>query len=147
MQRRHQKVLEEAPSPAVDADLRERMGATAVSLVRELGYLGAGTVEYLLDDSTGQFYFLEMNTRLQVEHPVTEEVTGLDLVRLQLDVAQGKPLGLAQADVHQRGHALEVRLYAEDTAREFLPTPGPLLPLLAPRPTGHPLRGRRRGSW
>jgi propionyl-CoA carboxylase alpha chain len=126
VQRRHQKVLEEAPSPAVDAELRERMGATAVSLVRELGYLGAGTVEYLLDDSTGQFYFLEMNTRLQVEHPVTEEVTGLDLVRLQLDVAQGKPLGFTQQDVHQRGHALEVRLYAEDTTRGFLPTPGPL---------------------
>ncbi|MCO6010451.1 ATP-grasp domain-containing protein [Actinoallomurus purpureus] len=126
VQRRHQKVIEEAPSSVVDAALRERMGKTAVALVRELGYVGAGTVEYLLDDSGPEkrFYFLEMNTRLQVEHPVTEEITGLDLVRLQLQVAAGRPLGFGQEDVTLHGHALEVRLYAEDPAREFAPAPG-----------------------
>jgi 3-methylcrotonyl-CoA carboxylase alpha subunit len=126
VQRRHQKVLEEAPSPAVDLALREQMGATAVALVRELGYVGAGTVEYLFDDRTGEFFFLEMNTRLQVEHPVTEEVYGLDLVALQLRVAQGEVLGLEQSALHPTGHAVEVRLYAEDPARDYRPTPGEL---------------------
>ncbi|UYB39055.1 biotin/lipoyl-binding protein [Streptomyces sp. Je 1-4] len=126
VQRRHQKVLEESPSSAVGPKLREAIGKTAVSLVAELNYLGAGTVEYLLDDATGRYFFLEMNTRLQVEHPVTEEVTGVDLVRLQLEVAQGRPLSITQDEITPRGHAIEVRLYAEDTTRDYLPTPGPL---------------------
>jgi 3-methylcrotonyl-CoA carboxylase alpha subunit len=132
IQRRHQKVLEEAPSPAVGVELRAEMGATSVALVRQLGYLGAGTVEYLLDDATNEFYFLEMNTRLQVEHPVTEEVYGLDLVRMQLEIAVGLPLGVNQADVLPNGHAIEVRLYAEDPAQGFMPAPGPLLGYLHP---------------
>ncbi|MBI3225439.1 MAG: ATP-grasp domain-containing protein [Mycolicibacterium cosmeticum] len=126
IQRRHQKVLEESPSPVITPEVRERMGATAVSLVTELGYVGAGTVEYLYDDETGGFYFLEMNTRLQVEHPITEEVTGLDLVALQLRVARGEPLALTQKDIRFSGHAIEVRLYAEDPSQDYLPTPGPL---------------------
>ncbi|MCW2674918.1 MAG: acetyl/propionyl-CoA carboxylase subunit alpha [Frankiales bacterium] len=127
IQRRHQKVIEEAPSPAVTPELRSRMGATAVGLVRDLAYVGAGTVEFLVGDGPEQgFWFLEMNTRLQVEHPTTEEVTGLDLVRLQLDVAMGKPLPIGQQDVVVRGHAIEARLYAEDAQRDFAPTPGQL---------------------
>ena len=126
VQRRHQKVIEEAPSPAVSEELRAAMGQTAVQAAEVVGYVGAGTVEFLLD-SDRQFYFLEMNTRLQVEHPVTEEITGQDLVAWQLDIAAGKPLPLRQEDVAASGHAIEVRLYAEDPYRNFLPQTGRIL--------------------
>ncbi|USG60738.1 acetyl-CoA carboxylase biotin carboxylase subunit [Sneathiella marina] len=123
VQRRHQKVVEEAPCPIMTAELREKMGAAAVEAARSIQYRGAGTVEFLLD-SGGNFYFLEMNTRLQVEHPVTELITGLDLVALQIKVAEGGLLGLEQSDIELTGHAIEVRLYAEDTAQDFLPCTG-----------------------
>jgi geranyl-CoA carboxylase alpha subunit len=126
VQRRHQKVIEEAPSPAVDAALRERMGATAVAAVKAIAYEGAGTLEFLLDHE-GHFYFMEMNTRLQVEHPVTEAITGLDLVAWQLRVAAGEPLPMQQEDVRWQGHAIEVRLCAEDVPAGFMPQSGTLL--------------------
>jgi acetyl-CoA/propionyl-CoA carboxylase, biotin carboxylase, biotin carboxyl carrier protein len=128
LQRRHQKVVEEAPSPAVDDELRARMGEAAVALARRAGYVNAGTVELIAErDDPSRFYFLEVNARLQVEHPVTEAVTGLDLVELQLRVAAGEPLPLAQADVERRGWAVEARIYAEDPAAGFLPATGEVI--------------------
>ncbi len=126
LQRRHQKVLEETPSPAVRGPLRRRLTDAALLLAREVGYVSAGTCEFLLDDS-GDVFFLEMNTRLQVEHPVTELVTGRDLVADQIRIAAGEPLGLGQADIQSSGHAIEVRLYAEDAEAGFLPATGPIL--------------------
>ncbi len=123
VQRRHQKVIEEAPCPVMTPDLRERMGSAAVAAAKAVDYCGAGTVEFLLDES-GDFYFLEMNTRLQVEHPVTEMVTGLDLVAMQIAVAQGASLPLEQSEVRLDGHAIEARLYAEDPANGYLPATG-----------------------
>ena len=125
IQRRHQKIIEEAPSPAVDPELREKMGSAAVAAAEAVGYVSAGTVEFLLDGK--DFWFLEMNARLQVEHPVTEEITGRDLVREQLLIAQGEPLSFSQEDLSLNGHAIEARLYAEDPAKDFLPTTGPVL--------------------
>jgi acetyl-CoA/propionyl-CoA carboxylase biotin carboxyl carrier protein len=123
LQRRHQKVVEESPSPAVDDELRERMGAMAVAAAKAVGYVSAGTVECLVDPQ-GEFFFLEMNTRIQVEHSVTELVTGIDLVRAQIEIAAGAPLALAQEDVQLRGHAFECRVNAEDAGAGFLPAPG-----------------------
>ena len=125
IQRRHQKIIEEAPSPALDEELREAMGAAAIHAAAAVGYTSAGTVEFLL--SEGQFWFLEMNTRLQVEHPVTEAICGIDLVREQLRIAQGESLGVSQADLRIDGHAIEARLYAEDPANDFLPATGTVL--------------------
>ncbi|WP_448613697.1 ATP-binding protein [Modestobacter sp. URMC 112] len=133
LQRRHQKVIEEAPSPLLDAAGRARMGSAAVEAARAVGYTGAGTVEFIVDaDRPSDFFFLEMNTRLQVEHPVTECVTGLDLVELQVRVAAGEPLPLRQEDVVLTGHAIEARVYAEDPARGFLPQAGTVLALTEP---------------
>ncbi|WP_425409419.1 acetyl/propionyl/methylcrotonyl-CoA carboxylase subunit alpha [Hyphococcus sp.] len=124
LQRRNQKVIEEAPSPVITPEKREEMGAAAVKAATAVGYVGAGTVEFLYDPARDEFYFLEMNTRLQVEHPVTEMVTGLDLVSLQLDIAAGAPLPFLQSDVLLSGHAIEARLYAEDPAQDFMPHSG-----------------------
>ncbi|SFU10480.1 acetyl/propionyl/methylcrotonyl-CoA carboxylase subunit alpha [Sedimentitalea nanhaiensis] len=123
VQRRHQKVIEESPSPAVSPEMRDAMGQAAIEAARAINYVGAGTVEFLTDAS-GEFYFLEMNTRLQVEHPVTEMVTGLDLVALQIEVAQGAPLNMTQEDITLSGHAIEARLYAEDPGQDFRPATG-----------------------
>lgn len=124
IQRRHQKIIEEAPSPAINSELRARMGEAAISAAKKLGYSSAGTVEFLVSDD--EFWFLEVNTRLQVEHPVTEEITGYDLVREQIRIAEGERLGYGQEDLSINGHSIEARLYAEDPSRGFLPSPGVL---------------------
>jgi acetyl-CoA carboxylase, biotin carboxylase subunit len=135
VQRRHQKVVEEAPSAIVDADMRRQMGETAVKVGKAAGYFNAGTVEFLVDDKKN-FYFLEMNTRLQVEHPVTEFVTGLDLVHLQMHIAHGEKLPHQQQDITIRGHAIECRVYAEDPDNNFMPSPGKITRLLQPSGPG-----------
>jgi len=135
LQRRHQKVMEEAPSPIVDADMRRRMGEVAVRVAQAAAYTNAGTVEFLVDQNKN-FYFLEMNTRLQVEHPVTELITGLDLVHLQIGIAAGEKLPFQQEDVRIRGHAIECRIYAEDPDNNYFPSPGKITLLLAPSGPG-----------
>jgi acetyl-CoA carboxylase biotin carboxylase subunit len=136
IQRRHQKVIEEAPSPIDSAELREKMGESAVKVARAVNYVGAGTVEFLVSDLDRSFYFLEMNTRLQVEHPVTELVTGIDLVREQISVAAGEPLSFTQDDIKLTGHAIECRIYAEDPDNDFLPSPGRITRLRVPQGPG-----------
>ncbi len=131
IQRRHQKLLEESPSPALDSDLRVRMGQAAVSAAKSINYEGAGTVEFLLDRS-GNFYFMEMNTRIQVEHPVTEMVTGIDLVAEQLRIAGGEPISVAQDQIQLRGHSIECRINAEDSSHNFRPSPGRITGWLPP---------------
>ena len=124
VQRRNQKLVEESPSPVLDDDVRARMGEAAVRVCRQVGYVNAGTIEFILDDASGEFYFMEMNTRVQVEHPVTELVTGIDIVKEQIRIAQGERLVLRQQDVRLHGHALECRINAEDPERGFAPSPG-----------------------
>ncbi len=138
VQRRYQKIIEETPSPLLDADLRARMGAAAVAAAQAVGYVNAGTVEFIVDPETRDFYFLEMNTRLQVEHPITEMVTGLDLAQWQIRIAAGEPFPHPQHALAQQGHALECRVYAEDPASGFLPSTGELL--LARFPQGPGIR-------
>lgn len=135
IQRRHQKVLEESPSPIVDPEMRQRMGEVAVRVAQAAGYTNAGTIEFLVDQNKN-FYFLEMNTRLQVEHPVTELTTGLDLVHLQIRIAAGENLPFKQEDVRLRGHAIECRIYAEDPDNNFFPSPGKITLLLLPSGPG-----------
>ena len=124
VQRRNQKLVEESPSPVLDDDVRARMGEAAVRVCRQVGYVNAGTIEFILDDASGEFYFMEMNTRVQVEHPVTELVTGIDIVKEQIRIAQGERLVLRQQDVRLHGHAVECRINAEDPERGFAPSPG-----------------------
>lgn len=136
IQRRHQKVIEESPSPINDAELRRKMGECAVKVAKAVNYVGAGTVEFLVSDLDRSFYFLEMNTRLQVEHPVTELVTGIDLVREQIRVAWGEQLSFTQQDIQMKGHAIECRVYAEDPENNFLPSPGKITRLRVPSGNG-----------
>jgi acetyl-CoA carboxylase biotin carboxylase subunit len=132
MQRRRQKIWEEAPSPAIDAATRQALCESALKLARAVAYSGAGTLEYLYDDETREFFFIEMNTRIQVEHPITEMVTGIDLVKEMLRVALGEPLRFKQEDIHMRGAAIEVRINAEIVARNFMPNPGRVTQLVVP---------------
>lgn len=134
IQRRHQKIIEETPSVALTPELREEMGGVAVKAIRAAGYTNAGTVEFLLDDSRDRasYYFLEVNARVQVEHPVTELVTGVDIIKQQIFIASGEKLNLSQGDLSQRGHAIECRVYAEDTEKNFLPSPGKILYMREP---------------
>ena len=131
MQRRNQKMLEECPSPIVSPELRAKMGAAAVTAAKECGYYNAGTIEFLVDENR-DFYFMEMNTRIQVEHPITEEVTGFDLVKAQIEIADGKPLEIGQEDVTMRGHAIECRINAENPDKGFRPSPGTITALYMP---------------
>jgi acetyl-CoA carboxylase, biotin carboxylase subunit len=131
IQRRHQKLLEEAPSPALSPELRQKMGEAAVRAAQSIGYVGVGTIEFLLDAS-GEFYFMEMNTRIQVEHPVTEMITGLDLISEQIRIAQGDRLTFSQKDIHLCGHAIECRINAEDPEQNFRPSPGRISAYLPP---------------
>ena len=131
MQRRNQKMLEECPSPVVDEELRQKMGAAAVTAAKQCGYYNAGTIEFLVDEGRN-FYFMEMNTRIQVEHPITEEVTGFDLVKAQIEIADGKPLEIKQEDVTMRGHAIECRINAENPEKGFRPSPGTITALYMP---------------
>ena len=133
IQRRRQKVWEEAPAACLDADVRERLCASAGALARSVGYRGAGTLEYLYDEETGEFFFMEMNTRIQVEHPVSEMITGIDLVKEMIRVAAGEPLSFDQDDVLVRGHAIECRINAENMANGFMPSPGTITSLAVPR--------------
>jgi acetyl-CoA carboxylase biotin carboxylase subunit len=146
LQRRHQKVLEEAPSPIVDAGMRHRMGEVAVRVARSANYTNAGTVEFLVDEQKN-FYFLEMNTRLQVEHPVTELITGLDLVHLQIRIAAGEKLPFKQDDVRIRGHAIECRIYAEDPDNNYFPSPGKITLLQEPSGPGIRVDGGMYEGW
>ncbi|MBF3727924.1 acetyl-CoA carboxylase biotin carboxylase subunit, partial [Burkholderia pseudomallei] len=136
LQRRRQKILEEAPSPSLTPALRDTLCASATRLARQVSYRGAGTLEYLFDDARGEFYFIEMNTRIQVEHPVTEAITGVDLVREMLRIADGEPLRFAQGDIALRGAALECRINAEDPLQDFRPNPGRIDALVWPAGPG-----------
>jgi acetyl-CoA carboxylase biotin carboxylase subunit len=135
IQRRHQKIIEETPSPVMTPELRKKMGDAAIAAAEASGYVNAGTVEFLLDED-GSFYFLEVNTRLQVEHPITEMTTGIDIVRYQMEIAAGNPLPIAQEEIKGRGHAIECRIYAEDPENDFFPSPGKILFMKEPSGPG-----------
>jgi acetyl-CoA carboxylase biotin carboxylase subunit len=135
VQRRHQKIIEESPSPFINNKTRLAMGAIAVKAAKSINYVGAGTVEFLVDNNMN-FYFLEMNTRLQVEHPITEEVLGVDIVKEQINIANGRKLSYSQNQLHQRGHAIECRIYAEDTENNFAPSPGVIHSIQTPKGLG-----------